>query len=107
MGAENVVTAAIENDVPRTIALCTDKAVNPVNLYGATKLCAEKIVTQGNAYAADSTGPLRLRALRQRGRQPRKRHPALQGAGVDGRADDHRRADDALLDHARSSRSNS
>jgi UDP-N-acetylglucosamine 4,6-dehydratase/5-epimerase len=54
LGAENVVAAAIENDVPKTIALSTDKAVNPVNLYGATKLCQEKIVTQGNAYAADS-----------------------------------------------------
>ncbi|HEY5168855.1 MAG TPA: polysaccharide biosynthesis protein, partial [Thermoleophilia bacterium] len=51
VGAENVVSAAIANDVPRTVALSTDKAVNPVNLYGATKLCAEKIVTQGNAYA--------------------------------------------------------
>jgi UDP-N-acetylglucosamine 4,6-dehydratase len=54
LGAENVVAAAIENDVPLTIALSSDKAVNPVNLYGATKLCAEKIVTQGNAYAGDS-----------------------------------------------------
>jgi UDP-N-acetylglucosamine 4,6-dehydratase/5-epimerase len=54
VGAENVVSAAIENDVPLTLSLSTDKAVNPVNLYGATKLCAEKIVTQGNAYAADS-----------------------------------------------------
>ena len=54
VGAENVVAAAIENDVPLTLALSTDKAVNPVNLYGATKLCAEKIVTQGNAYSADS-----------------------------------------------------
>src|SRR5689334_7497891 len=54
MGAENIVTAAIENDVPLTMALSTDKAVNPVNLYGATKLCAEKIFTQGNAYATDS-----------------------------------------------------
>jgi len=54
VGAENVVSAAIENDVPLTIALSSDKAVNPVNLYGATKLCAEKIVTQGNAYSGDS-----------------------------------------------------
>jgi UDP-N-acetylglucosamine 4,6-dehydratase/5-epimerase len=54
VGAENVVTAAIENEVPLTLALSTDKAVNPVNLYGATKLCAEKITAQGNAYAADS-----------------------------------------------------
>jgi UDP-N-acetylglucosamine 4,6-dehydratase len=54
LGAENVVAAAIENDVPLTMALSSDKAVNPVNLYGATKLCAEKIVTQGNAYSGDS-----------------------------------------------------
>lgn len=54
IGAENVVAAAIANDVPCTMQLSTDKAVNPVNLYGATKLCAEKIVTQANALAADS-----------------------------------------------------
>jgi UDP-N-acetylglucosamine 4,6-dehydratase len=54
IGAENVVTAAMDNDVPVTIALSTDKAVNPANLYGATKLCAEKIVAQANVYAAGS-----------------------------------------------------
>jgi UDP-N-acetylglucosamine 4,6-dehydratase/5-epimerase len=54
LGAENVVAAAIANEVPRTMMLSTDKAVNPVNLYGATKLCAEKIATQANALAADS-----------------------------------------------------
>ena len=54
LGARTSSSAAIENDVPLTLALSTDKAVNPVNLYGATKLCAEKIVAQGNAYAADS-----------------------------------------------------
>ncbi|WP_445147914.1 UDP-N-acetylglucosamine 4,6-dehydratase (inverting) [Baekduia sp. Peel2402] len=54
IGSENVVSAAIENDVPLTLALSTDKAVNPVNLYGATKLCQEKLIVQGNAYAADS-----------------------------------------------------
>ncbi len=54
IGSENVVEAAIANAVPRTLLVSTDKAVNPVNLYGATKLCAEKIITQGNAYASDS-----------------------------------------------------
>lgn len=62
IGAENVVSAAIANDVPKTIALSTDKAVNPANLYGATKLCAEKIITQGNAYAGDS--PARFSTVR-------------------------------------------
>jgi UDP-N-acetylglucosamine 4,6-dehydratase len=54
VGTENIVSAAIDNDVPSTVALSSDKAVNPVNLYGATKLCAEKIITQGNAYSGDS-----------------------------------------------------
>jgi len=53
IGAENIVAAAMENEVPKVLALSSDKAVNPVNLYGATKLCAEKIVTQGNAYVGD------------------------------------------------------
>lgn len=62
IGAENVVTAAIENGVPHTVALSTDKAVNPVNLYGATKLAAEKVFAQANAYAADS--PARFASVR-------------------------------------------
>jgi UDP-N-acetylglucosamine 4,6-dehydratase len=53
LGAENVVSAALTNEVPTVLALSTVKAVNPVNLYGATKLCMEKIVVQGNAYAGD------------------------------------------------------
>jgi len=61
-GAENVVAGAIANDVPRTLALSTDKAVNPVNLYGATKLAAEKIITQGNVYAGSS--PARFATMR-------------------------------------------
>ncbi len=55
MGAQNVISAAIDNNVPLTIALSTDKAVNPVNLYGATKLCAEKIVAQANNYASGTS----------------------------------------------------
>jgi UDP-N-acetylglucosamine 4,6-dehydratase/5-epimerase len=50
-GSENVINAAIDRGVKRVIALSTDKAVNPINLYGATKLVAEKLFTQGNIYA--------------------------------------------------------
>ena len=54
-GAENVVSVALDAGVKRVIGLSTDKAVNPINLYGATKLCAEKVFIQGNAYAAASS----------------------------------------------------
>ena len=50
-GAQNVIDSAINTGVKKVVALSTDKAVNPINLYGATKLCAEKILIQGNAYA--------------------------------------------------------
>jgi len=52
MGTSNVVEAALDVGVEKVLALSTDKAVNPVNLYGATKLAAEKLVIQSNAYAA-------------------------------------------------------
>jgi UDP-N-acetylglucosamine 4,6-dehydratase len=51
IGAKNIIDAAIDRGVQRVMALSTDKAVNPVNLYGATKLCAEKLFVQGNAYS--------------------------------------------------------
>jgi len=51
MGGRNVIDAAINKGVSRVLALSTDKAVNPVNLYGATKLCAEKMFVQANAYS--------------------------------------------------------
>jgi len=54
LGAQHVVDAAIDAGVDKVMALSTDKAVNPVNIYGATKLCEEKIIVQGNAYAAQS-----------------------------------------------------
>jgi UDP-N-acetylglucosamine 4,6-dehydratase/5-epimerase len=47
-GAQNIIDAAIENDVERVIALSTDKAANPINLYGATKLCSDKLFVAGN-----------------------------------------------------------
>lgn len=51
IGAQNVIEAAIEHDVPRTVALSTDKATNPTNLYGATKLCLERLFIAANSYA--------------------------------------------------------
>ncbi len=52
VGAENVINAAIDAGVTKVVSISTDKAVNPINIYGATKLCAEKLFTQGNAYSA-------------------------------------------------------
>ena len=49
-GSVNVIDAAIDNSVDKIMAISTDKAVHPVNLYGATKMVAEKLFTQGNAY---------------------------------------------------------
>lgn len=51
LGSGNVVESALDEGVGKVIALSTDKAVNPVNLYGATKLAAEKLFIQSNAYA--------------------------------------------------------
>ena len=50
-GAINVIDTAIDNEVDRVMAISTDKAVHPVNLYGATKMTAEKLFVQGNSYS--------------------------------------------------------
>jgi UDP-N-acetylglucosamine 4,6-dehydratase len=50
LGAQNIINVAIDQKVKRIIALSTDKAANPVNLYGATKLCSDKLFIAGNAY---------------------------------------------------------
>lgn len=50
MGAQNVINAAIDKKVKRVVALSTDKACAPINLYGATKLCSDKLFIAGNAY---------------------------------------------------------
>lgn len=51
MGAQNLIDCAIDKGVRKIIALSTDKAANPINLYGATKLCSDKLFISGNAYA--------------------------------------------------------
>jgi UDP-N-acetylglucosamine 4,6-dehydratase len=53
LGAQNVIEAALDAGVKKVMALSTDKAVNPVNLYGATKLCAEKMFIQSNSYSGE------------------------------------------------------
>ncbi len=50
LGAQNIVEAALDRNVHKVIAVSTDKAVNPINLYGATKLSMEKIIIAANAY---------------------------------------------------------
>jgi len=49
-GSINIINSALDNNVDRVIALSTDKAVHPVNLYGSTKMVAEKLFIQGNSY---------------------------------------------------------
>ena len=53
-GAVNVIESALNLKIPKVVALSTDKAVHPVNLYGATKLCAEKLFIQANTYSGES-----------------------------------------------------
>ncbi|MEJ2147571.1 MAG: UDP-N-acetylglucosamine 4,6-dehydratase (inverting) [Acidobacteriota bacterium] len=53
LGAQNIIDAAIDCEIPHVLALSTDKAVNPANIYGASKLCAEKLFIHGNSYAGD------------------------------------------------------
>jgi UDP-N-acetylglucosamine 4,6-dehydratase (inverting) len=50
LGAQNIINAAIENKVSKVVALSTDKAVSPINLYGASKLCADKLFTSAQNY---------------------------------------------------------
>ena len=50
LGAQNIINVAIDQGVKRVVALSTDKAANPINLYGATKLCSDKLFIAGNAY---------------------------------------------------------
>lgn len=51
LGAENIINIAIDKEVKKVIALSTDKAASPINLYGATKLCSDKLFIAGNVYS--------------------------------------------------------
>ena len=55
MGAENVIRASLKNNVEKVLALSTDKAANPINLYGATKLCSDKLMISANFYANETS----------------------------------------------------
>jgi UDP-N-acetylglucosamine 4,6-dehydratase/5-epimerase len=62
LGAANLIDAAIDRGVKRVIALSSDKAVGPINLYGATKLCSDKLFVAGNSYSGNK--PTRLSVVR-------------------------------------------
>ncbi len=62
LGAQNVIDAAVDTGVKKVIALSTDKAANPINLYGATKLCSDKLFIAGNSYAGSQ--PTRFSVVR-------------------------------------------
>jgi len=55
IGSQNVINAAINHGVEKVLLISTDKAAQPINLYGATKLCAEKLFVSGNSYAGGKT----------------------------------------------------
>lgn len=55
LGSQNVIEAAINQKVKKVLFISSDKAVQPINLYGATKLCGEKLFTAANSYAPDKT----------------------------------------------------
>jgi UDP-N-acetylglucosamine 4,6-dehydratase/5-epimerase len=54
LGAQNVIDVAIDQGVRKVIVLSTDKAANPINLYGATKLCSDKLFIAGNSYVGEA-----------------------------------------------------
>lgn len=62
LGSENIIRAALDVGVEQVIGISSDKAVSPVNLYGATKLCAEKLFSRSNAYAGSA--PTRFASVR-------------------------------------------
>ena len=80
IGAENVINVCIDQDVKHVVALSTDKAANPVNLYGATKLCLGQALRRREHAVRAAPHALLGRALRQRDRLARQRDPVLHAA---------------------------
>ncbi len=62
LGAQNIINVSIDRGVQKVIALSTDKAANPINLYGATKLCSDKLFIAGNSYVGE--GDTKLSVVR-------------------------------------------
>lgn len=62
LGAQNVIDVCVDTGVKKVVALSTDKAANPINLYGATKLCSDKLFIAGNSYAGSK--PTRFSVVR-------------------------------------------
>jgi len=104
MGARNVIDAAINQGVRSILALSTDKAVNPISLYGATKLCAEKMFVQANAYAGTKDTRFSCGALRQRGGDSEQCDTGVSRTAEERQDHDYGSAHDPLLDHARPER---
>ena len=106
-GAENVIKAAIANEVKRVIALSTDKAASPINLYGATKLCSDKLFVAANNIAGGHETRFAVvrygNVVGSRGSVVYAFFEKLLAEGTEELPidSDHRSADDALLDHAR------
>ena len=98
-GAQNVIDAAINEGVSRVVALSTDKACNPVNLYGATKLCSDKLFVAGNAYVGSKKTAFSVvrygNVVGSRGSVI----PVLHSGAVLGATADHRHGHDSLLDY--------
>lgn len=63
LGTQNVIDAALDNNVEKVLLVSSDKAVQPINLYGATKLCAEKLMVAANAYRGEAR-PTRFSVVR-------------------------------------------
>ena len=105
LGAQNLIEACFDSKASSASSpLSTDKAAAPINLYGATKLCSDKLFVAANNIDRQPRSALQRGALRQCHGQPRIGHPVLPGSSQNRQAADHRPRDDALQHFARRGR---